>query len=253
MLRIAFIPMPYRTFGLEEVARYLHLNREDVSRLVKNQDIPFERLGGRLIFRKVEIDGWASSRILGMHGRRLDEYHVKSSRDALPIVAHEALLPDRLRPEFIEPALPAKTKASVLREICALAEKTGRVCDPTRLLESLEAREALCSTGLPGGLALLHTRNPEPYLFESPFLVLGRTVQQIPFGAPDGRPTDLFFLIACPDERLHLHVLARLCLMVQRTDVLAQLREAADAQAMFQTLVAAEAAVLPQKAPTARP
>ena len=37
--------MPYRTFGIEEVARYLHLSRADVERLVKDQDIPFERHG----------------------------------------------------------------------------------------------------------------------------------------------------------------------------------------------------------------
>ncbi len=239
--------MPYRTFGLEEVARYLHLAPDDISRLVKNQDIPFERHGERLVFRKVAIDAWASPRILGLEGRRLVEYHQKSSRDARPLVPHEALLPDLIRPEFINPALPAKTKASVLRELCHLAESTGRVCDPPSLLRSLEAREALCSTGLPGGLALLHPRQPETYLFETAFVVLGRTVQQIPFGAPDGRPTDLFFLIASPDDRLHLHTLARVCLVAQKTDILETLRQAADAEAMYQSLVGAEITALAEK------
>ena len=67
--------MPYRTFGIDEVARYLHLSRADLDRLVKDQDIPFERHGERLVFRKVEIDAWASQRILGLEGRRLAEYH----------------------------------------------------------------------------------------------------------------------------------------------------------------------------------
>ncbi len=156
-------------------------------------------------------------------------------------------MPDLLTPEFVAPALPAKTRASVLREMTALADKTGRLWDRPGLLAALEAREALCSTGLPGGLALLHTRNPEPYLFESLFVVLGRTVQPIPFGAPDGQPTDLFFLLACPDERLHLHTLARLCLMVQKTQLLEQLRQAPDAQAMYESLIAAEQTVLAQR------
>jgi mannitol/fructose-specific phosphotransferase system IIA component (Ntr-type) len=96
-------------------------------------------------------------------------------------------------------------------------------------------------------LALLHSRFPEAYMFESPFLVLGRTVQEIPFGAPDGQGTDLFFLLGCPDDRLHLHTLARLCLMAQKTELLARLREAADAAAMHQCILAAEAAVLAGK------
>jgi nitrogen PTS system EIIA component len=236
--------MPYRTFGIEEVARYLHLNRDDLDRLVKDQDIPFERHGKRLVFRKVDIDAWASQRILGLQGRGLAEYHQKSSRDTQQIFPHEAIMPERIRPGFIEPALTAKTKASVLRQMVALAEKTGRVCDSRALLQGLEAREELCSTGVPGGLALLHSRDPESYLFEAPFLTLGRTIQAIPFGAPDGQPTDLFFLIGCPDDRMHLHTLARLCLMAQKTDLLVDLRQAADADAMCDCIIAAEQTVL---------
>ncbi len=236
--------MPYRTFGIDELARYLHLSRPDIEGLVKDRNMPFERHGDRLVFRKVEVDAWASQRILGLKGRPLVEYHQKSSRDAQQIVSHGAIMPDMIRPEFIEPALTAKTKASVLRQMVALAEKTGRVCDPQALLQGLEAREELCSTGLPGGLALLHARVPESYLFETAFLALGRTVQDIPFGAPDGQPTNLFFLIGCPDDRMHLHTLARLCMMAQKSDLLVNLRQAADAYAMCECILAAEQAVL---------
>jgi len=236
--------MPYRTFGIDEVARYLHLSRADLDRLVKDQDIPFERHGERLVFRKVEVDAWASQRILGMEGRRLAEYHQKSSHGAQQIVPQAAIMPDMIRPEFIAPALTAKTKASVLRQMASLAEKTGCVSDRQTLLQGLEAREELCSTGIPGGLALLHSRNPESYLFETAFLALGRTIQQIPFGAPDGQSTNLFFLIGCPDDRMHLHVLARLCLMAQKTDLLVDLLQAVDAEAMCECILAAERAVL---------
>jgi len=236
--------MPYRTFGIDEVARYLHLSRADLDGLVKDQDIPFERHGERVVFRKVEIDSWASQRILGLEGRHLTEYHQKSSRGAQQIVAQQAIMPEMVRPEFIERALTAKTKASVLRQMAVLAENTGRVSDPRALLEGLEAREELCSTGIPGGLALLHSRNPESYLFETAFLALGRTIQQIPFGAPDGQATNLFFLIGCPDDRMHLHTLARLCLMAQKTDLLVDLRQAVDADAMCECILAAEQAVL---------
>jgi excisionase family DNA binding protein len=244
--------MPYRTLGINEVARYLHLSCTDIERLVKDQDIPFERHGDRLVFRKVEIDAWASQRILGLEGRRLAEYDQKSSRGTPNIVPHGAFMPEMIRPEFIEPALTAKTKASVLRQMVALAEKTGRVCDPPALLQGLVAREELCSTGIPGGLALLHSRNPEPYLIETAFLALGRTIQQIPFGSPDGQPTNLFFLIGCPDDGTHLHTLARVCLMAQKTDLLVDLRQAADADAMCNAIIAAEQAVLAGRRPQPR-
>jgi nitrogen PTS system EIIA component len=239
--------MPYRVYTPEEVARYLHLTRADLDRLVKAQDIPFEKRGDRLLFRKVEIDTWASRRIFGLKGRGLAEYHQKTSHDAYPTLHSQAVMPDLVRPEFINAALPAKTRSSAVREMVRLAERTGRVAEAKALLVSLEARETLCSTGLPGGLALLHPRYPDPDLFNAPLIAVGRSVQDIPFGAPDGEATRLFFLIGCTDDVLHLHLLARLCLMAQKTALLEQLRISPDAESMYQSIISAEQAVVPSR------
>lgn len=229
---------------MEEVADYLHLTRADVEVLLKRGEIPFEKRGDRRVFRRVDIEAWASQRILGFSACSLDEYHRKTSQAARAVLKHAALLPDMIRPEYIEPALMARTRASALREMVALAERTGRVWDAKELLASLEAREGLCSTALPGGLALLHPRHHQPYMFESSFIVLGRAVQEIHFGAEDGQPTDLFFLVCCQDDRIHLHTLARLCLIATKTEVLAQLRAAPDAAAMHACLLECENQVL---------
>ena len=90
-----------------------------------------------------------------------------------------------------------------------------------------------------------HARHHAAYRFEGSFIVLGRTIQAVPFGAPDGRSTRLFFMICCEDDRIHLHTLARLCLLAQKTDVIAQLFEVSDAPAAHEAMVAAEKSVLP--------
>jgi mannitol/fructose-specific phosphotransferase system IIA component (Ntr-type) len=153
-------------------------------------------------------------------------------------------MPEMIQPGFIEPRLRSKTKASVLRDMVGLGEKTRRLLDGRALLEGLEEREALCSTALPGGVAFLHTRQHQTYLVETSFLAVGRTVQEIHYGAPDGRPTDLFFLVCCEDDRFHLHTLARLCLMAVKTDLLAGLRAASDAAAMHEILLSCEQSVI---------
>ncbi len=239
--------MPYRLLNVETVADYLHLTVAEVEQRVKDRTIPFERRGERVIFRKRDIDTWASQRILGLPAQRLAAYHQESTRGARKILPNETLLPELLQTGAIASAMTAKTRASVLRDLVALAEKTGQVNDPKELLASLEAREELCSTGLPGGLAIPHPRHHDPYLFASSFLVVGRPVQEIFFGAPDGQPTHLFFLLCCQDDRLHLHMLARLCLMAHKTDLLAQLRQAPDSQTMRECLRAAEKVVLPDQ------
>jgi excisionase family DNA binding protein len=236
--------MLFRILTVEAVADYLNLTPADIEQRVKDREIPFERRGSRLIFRKGDIDEWASRRILGFSGDRLAAYHEKSTRHTRPLLPHETILPEMLAAGALAAAMTSKTKASVLRDLVALAETTGQLNDPKTLVDSLAAREELCSTAMPGGFALPHQRTQEPYLLETSFLVVGRTIQPIHFGAPDGEPTDLFFLICCQDDRLHLHILARLCLMAMKTEVLAQLRAAADAPAMRDVLIAAEAEIL---------
>ena len=185
--------MPFQLLNLDEVANYLHLMPADIEQRVKNREIPFEKRGNRIVFRQSEIDAWASQRILGFSGQQLAVYHQKSTRRTRKNLPQEAILPEMLRSGAVASAMTSKTKASVLRDLVALAEKTGNLCDPKALLASLEAREKLCSTAVPGGFALPHPRSHEPYLFETSFIVVGRPIQEIHFGAPDGQPTHLFF------------------------------------------------------------
>ena len=236
--------MPFRLLDLDGVANYLHLTPADIEQRVKNREIPFEKRGVRIVFRKSEIDAWASQHILGLPGQQLAVYHQKSTRQTRKILPHETIMPELLRSGAVAPAMTSKTRASVLRDLVALAEKTGNLGDPKALLASLEAREKLCSTAVPGGFALPHPRSHEPYLFVTSFIVVGRPIQEIHFGAPDGQPTRLFFLVCCQNDRLHLHTLARVCLLALKTRLLDLLREAPDAETMRHSIIAAEQEVL---------
>ena len=238
--------MPHKTFNVDEVAHYLHLTVNEVQTYVRERVIPFEERGGRVTFKRNEIDSWASRRILGATEKRLKTYHQQSSERMLDLSKEHAIMPDLLRSEFIEPALRSRTKASVLRDMAALADRTELVSDPADLIRSLEERERLCTTALPGGVALLHPLTHDAYRFSESFLVLGRAIQPLPFGSPDGSTTDLFFLVCCQNDRLHLHVLARICMMCHHTDLLLKLREAHDALGLFAALIAAEQEVIRQ-------
>ena len=236
--------MPYRFLKIDEVAEYLRLSRADVERLVKDRDIPFEMRGDRPVFRQWDIEAWASQRILRAAASPLGECQEQRPGRARSLSPGRVRLSQLLRLEQIDAAMTAKTKASVLCDMGALAARTGWVCDPPELVASLKAREALCSTAVPGGVAFLHPRAQQPYRFAASFLVLGRTVQPIHFGAPDGQPTDIFFLLGCQDEQLHLQLLARLCTVATQTDLLAQLRATRDAPTMCMRITAAEQTVV---------
>lgn len=236
--------MPYRNLNADEVAAYLHLSREDVDLLVRNREIPHAVAGGRPVFRRSEVDAWASQRILGMNAGRLAVYHKRSSAKVHDLSPGHALMPELLLRDRIGPGLTSRTKPSIIRDMTDLADGTGLVSDRGDLLASLEEREQLCSTALPGGLAILHPRHHEPYMFVDSFLVLGRAVHGVHFGAHDGTPTDIFFLVCCQDDRMHLHTLARVCSMCQATGLLAAIRDAADAAGILEAVIEAERMVI---------
>lgn len=236
--------MPHREFNLDEAAEYLHVSADDLRELAREGVVPHRRVANRLVFRKVELDAWMSQRVLGLKKTHLAEYHKKTSIKTHDVSRGHAILPELMKPEYIEPALHSRTKASVIRDMVALANSTGLLNDPEGLRASIEAREKLASTALEGGVAMLHAEFQQPYMFEDSFVVLGRAVQAIPFGAPDGRTSDVFFLICCQDDRLHLPLLARLCMMCHQTSLLLDLRESPDARAMYEALLSAEREVI---------
>ena len=153
---------------------------------------------------------------------------------------HDFHIADILSPSVIAPALTSKTRAGVLRDMTDFADSTGLLYDPETLFAELQAREEVASTAAGGGVAFLHPRYHDPYLFQETFLALGRTVRPVFFGAQDGTGTDLFFLICCTDHALHLHILARLCLLAHGTTLLAELREAPDVETMHAAIKKAE-------------
>jgi len=232
--------MTHIRFTLQEVADYLHVSVEDIETLVKRREIPFELAGSRPVFVRVEIDAWASRRLLGFSRGPLADYHRKSSAKMHNLDRDSAIISELLRPDFVACGLASRTKASIIRDMVAIADAAGILSDRTELVDSITARERMCSTALAGGMAILHPQHHLPYLADDSFVLLARTVQPIPFGSPDGQTTDVFFLVCSQDERIHLHVLARICMLCYHTALLASLRECTSAAEMHALVVQQE-------------
>ncbi len=134
--------------------------------------------------------------------------------------------------------LAVSTRASVLKELVTLAEQTWQVYDPAAILDAIRQREEMASTGLPSGVAIPHPRRPLPNALGESVMAYGRTTSGIPFGAPGGTLTDVFFLVCCRDDRTHLQVLARLSRLLLRPGFVDELRAAETAADTWQLLLA---------------
>ena len=134
--------------------------------------------------------------------------------------ASRGVLSQILRSGDIELNLQSENRDDVFRELIGHVPYLRKRPEEAHiLLHALIAREKLCSTGLGDGIALPHTRNSIPGLAKHPILIFGRHEQGINYGAVDGSPVHLFFLLIAPSVSQHLQILARLTRLLRKHEV----------------------------------
>lgn len=234
----------HRQLTFRQACERLRIPEQTLRDAVKYGEVPCRKQGADVVFDANELEAWGSRRILALRHRELVPEHVASTRQDVKVLADDTLLPHLLKPGFVTLDARSKTRKSVIRDLVDIADARELLCDPADMLRQLEEREAVSSTALPGGIALLHPHHPDPYLITEPFMLVARNLRPIWFGAEDDTPTDLFCLICCGESMRHLHVLARLCMMIRETDVLADIRAADSAETLVESVYAAERAVL---------
>jgi PTS system nitrogen regulatory IIA component len=114
-----------------------------------------------------------------------------------------------LSPQAVVADLQAKSKADVLRELSESLSRAHPGLTPERLVEVLQDREKLGSTGIGEGVAIPHGKLAGIGQLLASFGVARGGVD---FEAIDGKPTQLFFALIAPENSagVHLKALARI-------------------------------------------
>jgi PTS system nitrogen regulatory IIA component len=138
------------------------------------------------------------------------------------------LLPDAVDVARLE------TKQAVLERLAAMFAATYGI-DETAVLDGLEEREKLGSTGFGSGVAIPHARSN---MVSRPVAVLLRLEHPVDFAAADAMPVELVFGLLSPENAgaAHLHALAAISRLVRDEAVLEALLEAPAAEAIFALL-----------------
>lgn len=135
-----------------------------------------------------------------------------------------------MKPEAIA-VLEAEDKPGVLVALSTLlADAWG--LDAEQVLERLDERERLGSTGFGRSVAIPHARING---LKRPVGGLIRLTRPIEFAAADGLPVDLVFGLLSPESSgvMHLQALASISRLMREEGVHDALAEAGDAEAIF--------------------
>ena len=143
-------------------------------------------------------------------------------------------LTDLITPNSVIAGLKVNSKKQLLQELAARAAELSGQGERT-ILEILQQREKLGSTGVGNGIAIPHGKLPK---LDRLFGLFARLDRPIDFEALDDQPVDLVFLLLAPENAGadHLKALARVARLLRDQDTANKLRAARDAQALYAVL-----------------
>jgi len=210
---------------MREAASFLGVNESTTERWVDERGLPAHRWDERWYVNPVELWEWAVEQGLPVSRALLED--AESERGESPAVS------DLLRAGGIYHDVPGATKAEALRSVVARLPLPPEQ-DRELLLDVLEAREALSSTGIGDGIAIPHVRNPILLHVERPFVALALLQQPVTFGAIDGVPVHALFMVISPSVSDHLGILARLAFVLHDQELRSLLRARAPAERILE-------------------
>ncbi len=235
--------MDNEIMDLDQLASFLQRDARELHKLANRGHLPGTKVAGEWRFASADIHYWIHNQLPEYTDAQLTKLELGTARgagDEQPC-DEQPLLANLLSEAAMAVPLAAGTKASLLRELVALAEQTWQVYDPAALLAALQQREEMGSTALESGVALPHPPRPLSATAQGEaFIVYARTPRGIPFGAPDGGLTDIFFLIGCRERSTQVRVSARLARLLLLPGFIDELRAADSVRDSYDAVIRAE-------------
>lgn len=194
----------------KELAAYLRLNERTVLKLAAEGELPAARLGNQWRFRRAVVDAWLDDQMLGV--RQGESVPAGSSTPTFRFEEGFAI-------DHVIADLKGTRLNAVMEELAAKAAALGLVRDKTWFFGALLERENVLTSAVGGGVAFPHTLYRHPEHVMKPFLVFGRSVEGIDFGAADGGRVHFIVLMGLRYQELHLPWLNRLSNLLQNPDL----------------------------------
>ena len=125
---------------------------------------------------------------------------------------------DFIRDDLVVLDLKASSKEDAIRQLTQRLHDVGAVRDVEDFFREVMEREKLGTTAVGHGVSLPHARTEK---LDDIVVAMGRCNNGVDFGAEDGQPVKLIFLIGTPLKEVnrYLKLLAGLSRMLRRKEV----------------------------------
>lgn len=216
---------------VRDAAQLLGVPEKTIYRWIDERGLPVHRVHGQFRFNRAELLEWATN-----HGVRVSaDLFSEPEQDDRPLPT----LVSAFEAGGVHSLGGGSDRESVLRQVVEVLRLPDEV-DREFLFEVLLARESLGSTAVGDGIAIPHVRNPV-LLHVRSAVALCYLEEPIPFGALDGKPVDILFVLVTSSSRSHLSLLSKLSAALHDEEFRAALKRRAKREEILAVLRRVEA------------
>ena len=158
---------------------------------------------------------------------------------------------DLLKAEAIEIDSSVNSKSQAIDALIALHNRAGNLQNVDEYKNAILARENQGTTAIGEGIAVPHAKSESVKCAGLSAITVKGGVD---YNAPDGKPSDLLFMIAAPlDGDLHLEILSRLMVMLMEPEFCESLRNASTPEEFLSIIDKKEAEKYPEESKVQEP
>ncbi|TAN38356.1 MAG: helix-turn-helix domain-containing protein [Nitrospirae bacterium] len=202
--------------SVKDVAKMLNVSEKTVYRMVRNETIPFYRVGGQWRFDRRHIRSWLAD---------AGQFTVRTVSAELTREDEETIsITEFIRRGGIYRDIKGRTKEAAVRACLDIIGKAVPHLDARRLFDSIMERERLCPTAIGNELAMPHPRHFSRFTTLS-YIALCFLEQPIPFESFDKEQmVDTLIFIFPRSELRFLRIQAKLLRLLKDEQVLSMIK-----------------------------
>ncbi|MDL2269248.1 PTS sugar transporter subunit IIA [Desulfosarcina sp. OttesenSCG-928-A07] len=217
---------------LKKIASAFDLPVPTLERWIRQGRIPVQRSGDEVLFSRPALEKWAAAHNLSFHMEKTQPIPLLTAPpDTLSAAMAQGNVYSDVEGESVDKVLKAAVDRMTWLSPDVRDELFFRLMD----------RERLASTGIGGGIAIPHPRDPLSPPPEKAMVTTCFLVRPVAFGAIDDLPVNTLFLLISPTVKLHLHLLSRLSYCIRNAAFAEFLKTRPDAAALVAKVSAIEA------------
>lgn len=207
-------------FTIKDVSVLLIKTEKEIQSLIKENEIPFQKINDNFFFNKQQIVEWALVRSIPINisnHKNMSEYQIKALNTILD------------KNSFCYDC--ALTEDSYLEQMLNLVHLDANV-DKSIIIQLLKNRESLMSTAIGNGISLPHPRIPL-MVGRNPLINFFFPQKPLDLKSIDGKPVHTIILLISQTIKQHLGLLAHLTFLLSQETFRAALEKRLGSQELL--------------------